>query len=727
MNSETNIADLLRSRFGHEKFLPPQREIIESVLDGSDTVVLMPTGGGKSLCYQLPALVVDGLTLVVSPLISLMQDQVQALKAQGIAAAFVNSSLPYRESFRVQAEAKRGDLRVLYVAPERLAVPGFRNFLNATNVGLIAIDEAHCISEWGHDFRPDYRNLSALRSDLPSVPMMALTATATDRVRQDIVDELGLREPRVFVSSFNRPNLKYLVLPKRRAFDSLLDLLERHRGQPAIIYRFSRRNTEELASKLAASGYKAAPYHAGLESEVRRETQEKFTRGQVAIIVATIAFGMGIDKPDIRLIVHYELPKSIEGYFQETGRAGRDGQPSDCVLLFSRGDTRKHDYFIDEIEDETAKSNARKKLGEMVEYGDLRTCRRQYLLGYFGERLEEDNCGGCDVCLDSASTAEEYDATEIAQKVLSAVVRTGQRFGARHVAAVLRGSRSKRVLEFGHDRLSVHGIARRSSDDELAAIVDQLVDRGLLARQGDEYPTLAVTSAGLAFLSQRETLALTKPKQPEGAGRPGDRLGLEYDEVLFQRLRALRMQLATERGVSAYVIFPNETLQQMAAFLPLSEDGLSRIHGVGPNKLAEFGDAFLSVLRSYAQENGLEEKSIPFRRTSETRRRQPAGPTDLETKRLLDDGLSVRDIAQGRGLTETTITNHLERLVASGEHVELGHLVPPQDRRTAIARAIHDSAGDLLSPVRELLGDDYSYDEIRLVKIWLRQQSGPGA
>ena len=339
----------------------------------------------------------------------------------------------------MQAEAKRGGLKVVYVAPERLAIPGFRNFLRALKVSLIAIDEAHCISEWGHDFRPEYRNLSLLRADLPTVPIMALTATATERVRQDMVEQLGLQHARTFVSSFKRPNLYYVVRPKRGTFESLLHLLGQHRGQPSIVYRFSRQDTENLATRLAAYGYKAAPYHAGLETGVRRETQERFVRDEVSIIVATIAFGMGIDKADIRLVVHYDLPKSIEGYFQETGCAGRDGLPSDCVLFFSRGDTRKHDFFIDEIEDEAARRNAKEKLAQMVEYGDLRTCRRRFLLAYLGEKLQSDNCGGCDICLASTSPGEEYDATEIAQKVLSAVIRTGPE--VRRQARLRRASR----------------------------------------------------------------------------------------------------------------------------------------------------------------------------------------------------------------------------------------------------------------------------------------------
>ena len=594
----TDLQDLLRSRFGHDDFLPLQREIIESVMGGNDALVLMPTGGGKSLCYQLPALALDGLTLVVSPLIALMQDQVGALKAIGIEAAFINSTQPRHEVARVQAAALSGDLKLLYVAPERLAMPGFKDGLRRLRVKLIAIDGAHCISEWGHDFRPDYRNLRDLRDDYPMAPIMALTATATEKVRRDIVNQLGLgvREP--FVSSFNRPNLTYEARPKRRAFDSVLELLERHRDQPAIIYRFSRQDTERLASKLSANGYSAAPYHAGLDGDVRRKTLDSFLDGRLKIVVATIAFGMGIDKPDIRLIVHYDLPKSVEGYFQETGRAGRDGRPSDCVLLYSSGDQWKHDFFIKAINDEAARGNARQMLTRMVEYGELRTCRRRFLLSYFGEELDDDNCQGCDVCLASEQPEREFDATDIAQKIISAVVRTGQRFGARHVAAVLRGSKSERVRSAGHDRLSVYGIARDFSDEAVADFIGKLVDKGLLGKNGTEYPTLSVTPAGRDFIARRERLCLERPpgRRSVNSGRSVD--VREMDGDLYGRLKDLRLRIASELGKPAYIVFSDASLREMASEVPRTNEDFLRVHGVGPQKLERFGAAFLSEIAS---------------------------------------------------------------------------------------------------------------------------------
>ena len=497
---------------GMPAFLPMQEDVIGNVLAGRDSLVLMPTGSGKSLCYQLPALCLDGVTLVVSPLIALMKDQVDGLRSRGIGADFINSTMSYSDVRRVQMEAYNGRLDILYAAPERIAMPHFRNFLRALKLGLIAIDEAHCISEWGHDFRPDYRNLQALRDDFPAVPVIALTATATERVRQDIVDHLRMPDAAQFVASFNRPNLTYRVVPKRRSFRALVDLLRKCGDGSAIIYCFSRRSTEKLASRLSKRGFRALPYHAGLEDDVRRDTQERFLRDETPIIVATIAFGMGVDKPNVRLVVHYDLPKTIEGYYQETGRAGRDGLPSECVLFYSYRDKINQEYFIRQIEDEAERRNAEAKLAKMVEYGEAKSCRRAFLLDYFGEEWLEESCGACDVCFEASGQGDSgnvYDGTEIAQKVLSAIVRTGEMFGAAHVVAVLRGSRSQRVLRSGHDRLSVYGIARGVLGEDLKDVIDQLIDKGLAARRTDhEYPTLYVTARGREFLKNRESVTL---------------------------------------------------------------------------------------------------------------------------------------------------------------------------------------------------------------------------
>ena len=710
------VLDLLKSRFGYESFLPLQEEIVRHVLGKDHCLVLMPTGGGKSLCYQLPALCLDGLTLVVSPLIALMKDQVDALRANGIPAAFVNSSLPSSEIGSIHTAALMGRIKILYVAPERLTVPGFVSFLDSVSVSLIAIDEAHCISEWGHDFRPDYRNLKALRARFPDVPCIALTATATERVREDIVTQLEIPDGKTFLSSFNRKNLTYTVLPKSDRFGELLKLLSKHKGESAIIYCFSRKGTEELVADLADEGLNALPYHAGLDPATRRTNQERFIRDETPIIVATIAFGMGIDKPDVRLIVHYDMPKSVEGYYQETGRAGRDGLPSDCVLFYSPGDRSKQEYWIGQMEDEEEQDRARRKLDGMVDYSELTRCRRAYLLLYFGEELEDGKCGGCDVCL---ADMEEFDATIITQKILSAVIRTEERFGVSYVADVLRGSRAKRVIETGHDKLSVYGIARDFSKDEITSISRQLVDEGLLAKEKGEYPTLSVTASGREFLQSRATLRLTRKKESAPERKRSADSHLDYDRGLFELLRNVRRELAEERSVPPYVVFGDASLMQMAYFLPQSRESFSRITGVGATKLEEYGEIFVKHIREYAEQHGLQDRERPFEPRKSRSVRRP-GSTYAKTLGLLRQGLTLNEIATQRGLSPGTVIGHLERLAAHGERIDVSRQLEPE-RFDNIRQEIERSETSWLSEIRDALGDGYSYDEIRLVRLHLQR------
>ena len=716
------MLEQLKAYFGFDQFLPLQEDIISKVLAKHDSLVLMPTGGGKSLCYQLPAIQFRGLTLVVSPLIALMKDQVDGLKANGVPVGLLNSTLSPDESAEVQDQARRGELKMLYVAPERLTLPGFQRFLRSLEISLIAIDEAHCISEWGHDFRPDYRNLKALREGFPKVPVIALTATATTQVREDIVAQLGLNKPDIFISSFNRPNLTYTIQPKTEPLNTLLNLLDKHPGGSTIIYRFSRKATEETAIELTDRGFSALPYHAGLDRDLRRETQEKFIRDQVQIVVATIAFGMGIDKPDVRLVVHYDLPKTVEGYYQETGRAGRDGLPSDCVLFYSYGDRSKQEYFISNIEDDDERDKAHIKLGQVLTLCDLQTCRRAYLMEYLGEHWPKTDCGGCDICL---LPREEFDATEIAQKILSTSIRTGERFGANYLVDVLRGSNNKTVKERGHHDLPVFGISRDMDSNDLKEMVRSLVTNGFLTQQSSGYPTLSVSARGRKFLKDRESLTLTRPKHTAlTMPKSLDTLNREtaYDTKLFDELAALRLEIAAQREVPAYQIFGNKALQQMAFHMPVDEQQFSNISGVGYAKLRDFSRPFLKVINEYIQANSqyTEIKRVPI---TAPKRRTVLGinMSIRETRDLISQGLSMAEAAEERGISETTIRSHLERLVQEGGQVELNHLLPSEERRIKIESAFKEIGEARLTPVRDMLGEDYSWDELAVVRLALRQ------
>ena len=722
---------ILKANFGFESFRGQQEVVIRRVLAGGDSLLLMPTGGGKSLCYQLPALAMDGVTLVISPLIALMKDQVDGLNANGIAARFINSTLPVRDVEGVQGEVRRGLVKILYIAPERLAVEGFRRFLSGLRVSLIAIDEAHCISEWGHEFRPDYRNLRQLREMFPGTPLLALTATATERVRRDIVEQLDLKGAEVFVSSFNRANLSYAVRAKDNVERQLPALLSRWKGSPAIVYCYSRQETEDVAAALNAQGWVARAYHAGLSAEERRRTQEGFSRDRVPIIVATIAFGMGVDKPDVRLVVHTSLPKSVESYYQETGRAGRDGLPSECVLLYSYGDKVRQEFFIKRMDDEGERRNAQGKLDQMVRYAQLHTCRRRYLLEYFGERWDEVDCGGCDVCLASEERGE-FDATEIAQKALSAVVRTGERYGAAHVAGVLVGSKEKRILAAGHDELSVYGIVRDYDRSQLREVLGLLQARGLLALNDGEYPTLRLTDEGREFLQNRSRLSLPRLqatlRQAQGERVASASAGetVEYDDGLFQELRALRRRLADAQDVPAFVVFGDVALRHMAASRPTTLEAFGRIPGVGKAKLEAYGAAFVDAICGYSDAHGLAAAEGTIEGTARRSNGHRASTYD-STRELLARGRSVEAIARERGISAKTVLGHIEHLARRGEPLEVGHLQPAPERMGRIEEAIAVCGGAFLRPLWEYLGSEFSYDEIRIARVCLRVQGRLGA
>ena len=595
----------LKTTFGYGSFHPLQREIIETSLAGRDVFALLPTGGGKSLCFQLPALLRPGLTVVVSPLIALMKDQVDQLQAAGVAATYLNSSLDADESRSRLRGLHRGEFRLLYVAPERLLLDNWKDNLAGWNVTALAIDEAHCVSEWGHDFRPEYRQLAKLRDLLPDVPVMALTATATDRVRADIVKHLKLRDPATFVASFNRPNLSYRVVPKDQPAKQVIDFVRRREHESGIIYCASRATAERVAESLAGRGFSARPYHAGLDAAERSRNQELFLRDECRIICATIAFGMGINKPNVRWIIHHDLPKNIEGYYQETGRAGRDGLPGDCLLLFSAGDIAKQTHFLDEITDAHEQAVARAQLRQIVHYAESAGCRRAELLDYFGERFPLDNCGACDNCLEPRET---YDGTVVAQKFLSCVYRIQQAggfsVGLNHVVEVLTGADTEKIARWGHDRLSTYGIGRDLARPAWAAIGRELMRLGYVAVAEGGFATLELTAEGREVLRSRAAITLTKPMDLPKARRVKRREGdIACDEVLFEHLRTLRKRLADERKVPAYVIFGDATLREMARAYPTRVGELEGITGVGEKKRAEFGETFTAAIAGFLETN----------------------------------------------------------------------------------------------------------------------------
>ena len=701
---------------------------MDAVMDGNDTLVVMPTGGGKSLCYQLPALALPGVTLVVSPLIALMKDQVDGLKANGIAADCLNSGMSGEEQSRVQMKAYRGELKMLYVAPERIVQPGFQRFLKSIELSLIAVDEAHCISQWGHEFRPDYRNLRQLRRLAPDTPVIALTATATQRVRDDILAQLDMKSPAIFTGSINRPNLRYAVFPNTDKYDLLVEYLRRREGASAIIYRGSQKGCDELAADLVEVGMKALPYHAGLGSATRQRNQERFVRDEVAVIVATVAFGMGIDKPDIRLVAHYDMPGSIERYYQESGRAGRDGLSSDCIVFYGAQDREREMFFIRGTENDLERESAQTKLDAMVSYCQTGACRRAALLRYFGEEPGEESCDSCDVC-----EAETFDATVISQKILSAVIRTGERFGAAHVSQVLTGRRVKSVTERGHDSLSVFGIVDDYTAKAIREIMATLVGRGLLERSDTQYPTLAVTRRGRRFLNDRESIELPVLESTRQVSRRAN-AEMDYDDHLFQELRELRTKLASERGVPPYVVFGDVSLREMAHYYPQNQDSFLRITGVGRVKLLDFGDEFLDVIRSYAEQKGIEDRagkaspksSRESRRSSNGRSSRDSGMgSSLEkTLALLQDGLAFQEVVNRRGLAGSTVSSHLEWLIESGELEDYERFLPAEADLKRITHALETVGHERLRPVHEALGGEYSYWKIRLARAHVRRQSG---
>ena len=714
--------DALKTIFGYDDFRPLQAEIIDNILAQRDTLVVMPTGGGKSLCYQIPALLLDGLTVVVSPLISLMQDQVSQLQAVGIAAVFLNSTVTYVAQAAIGQQLRQGLIKLLYVAPETLLKPDTLALLDQSNLACLAIDEAHCISQWGHDFRPEYRQIAAVRQRLPHVVTVALTATATPRVQQDIQQTLNFKDTNTFIASFDRPNLFIEVAPKTNTLHQVLNFIASHPDQSGIIYCATRKTVDALTAELEDRGLSVRAYHAGLDAHTRNRNQTDFIRDNVQIMVATIAFGMGIDKPDVRFVLHVDLPQNMEHYYQQIGRAGRDGLRSDCLLLFGYGDVTTIRYFIDRGA-ESERRGREARLQVMVSWAETAVCRRQQLIGYFGETYSQDNCNMCDNCI--REDKEPDDLSLAAQKFLSCVYRTGQLFGMSHIIDVLRGSRSQKVLQKGHDQLSTYNIGTEFSKRDWQHLARQFIQQGLLT-QDPEYGSLKLTETAWTVM-KGEAKVWGQLAEQQAISDVAAAVAVEYNGSLFQQLRAKRKELADADGLPPYVIFSDRALQEMATYFPHSVVAFSQVHGVGKAKVEQYADIFLPLIRDFCAANGLSEKlKIAPSRPVSVRRTTIGKSRSEEVGELYAQGQSVDELAATYSVKRQTIISHL------GKYSQMGHELPLErlqaesslelEGQTAVLQTMSDLGPERLSPIFQALDGQVSYEELHLMRViyWLQ-------
>jgi len=712
------LEQALKHFFGYDSFRAGQREIVEAALQKRDQMIVMPTGGGKSLCFQLPALLKPGLTVVVSPLIALMQDQVEALVDNGIGATFLNSTLNSQEVRSRETAILEGKIKLLYVAPERLLGERFLPFLDivAAKLGIsaFAIDEAHCVSEWGHDFRPEYRQMKRVRDRYPDIPIMALTATATERVRQDIIQQLTLRNPYIHVASFNRPNLYYEVRQKNKhSFAEVLQIIQK-KGGSGIIYCLSRKKVEEVAYKLQQSGIPALPYHAGMNDSDRTTNQTRFIRDDVQVMVATVAFGMGINKPDVRFVIHYDLPKNLEGYYQESGRAGRDNEPSHCTLFFGFGDVKTIEYIIDQKPDEQEQRIARQQLRRVINYAQSTDCRRTVQLSYFGDSFP-GNCGNCDNCCHQKPVE---DCTIEAMKFLSCVARCKEKFGMNHIIDVLRGSKNQKVLQYQHHQLSTYGIGKDRSAEDWKNLVRSLLNQGLVDETTDGFPILKLNDKSWEVMKRQRTVEIAiQPKREVQATNRS--LAVEV-ESLFAILRTLRKQIADEQCVPPYVIFADKSLRDMAEKRPQSLTEFVEVYGVGSNKRDKYGKVFLEAIRSFCQEKGLPTGAALSAVAQSSNAGNIPSYTQMQTWELHRRGLTVEGIAEIRGMSPNTIVGHLVELIDMDQKVDIHLLVEPE-RQQPIVQAIEIIGDERLKAIYDFLQEAYSFEEIKLVRAWWRQ------
>ena len=710
--STERLHQALKHFFGYDKFRLNQLAVIETVLAGKDVMGIMPTGGGKSICYQLPAMLLPGITIVVSPLIALMKDQVDSLLANGIHAAYLNSTQSQEEQRAIIQEAQQGNIKLLYIAPERIPSnsSSFIYFLRRLNVSLFAIDEAHCISSWGHDFRPEYLKLSVLKRNFPNTPVIALTASADRQTQDDILLKLAIGTAKVYISSFNRPNIYYYIRPKQNTMARIAEYIFKHKEESGIIYALSRAATEDIAGKLTEMGVKAAYYHAGLDAAERARVQEAFQKDEVRVIAATIAFGMGIDKSNVRYVIHHDVPKNIEGYYQETGRAGRDGLKSEAILFYSRGDIMKMRGFATVEGNPQQTEISLKKLKMMELFCESDMCRRQYLMNYFGESFPA-YCGSCDFCM---SSLEQKDATVEAQKLLSAIVRTGERYGAGYIIDFLRGSNSEKIQP-AHKQLKTYGIGKDWKKEEWQWLMQQMLNGGFLSRTEDQYSTLILNEKSKAILKGESKLMLVIQKEKRDEVEEED--VLDYDTELMKSLRVVRNDLADREHVPAYNIVPDNTLVELATYLPSNFNELKQISGFGDYKVAKYGGAFLKEIDKAVKAKGLQSRmhlKVPKTVKKATEPKPPTGETFQATLTMHKQGYSIEEIAEKRRLSLQTVETHLARFITTGE-VDIFKLVSPYkvDRIMELLAESDNKIG--LRPLKDKLGDDFSYGEIRLV------------
>lgn len=704
MSTFSSLEDALKHYFGYDTFRPGQKKIIAAALQNKDLLTIMPTGGGKSLCFQLPALLRQGITIVVSPLIALMQDQVDALQDNGINATYLNSTLQYEERRSRQIAILKNQVKLLYVAPERLLNQRFGLFLNRVQqdigISAIAIDEAHCVSEWGHDFRPEYSNLKLIRQRYPQIPLQALTATATKRVRQDIIQQLELRSPDVHVASFDRSNIHYEVEPKdRNIYRKLLRAIKNESGA-GIVYCLSRKRVDEVANRLKQDGIDALPYHAGLSDQERSSNQTSFLRDDVQVIVATVAFGMGINKPDVRFVFHYDLPRSLESFYQESGRAGRDGESSKSILFFSLGDRKKIEFLINQKSDPSEQKIALQQLRQVIDYAEGHDCRRKIILRYFGERYP-GNCNRCDNCLNPKPIE---DWTVEAQKFLSCVARCQEKFGTNHIVDVLIGSRKQKIHQYGHHLVSTYGIGKGRTADEWRMLGRSLVHQGLVGQTTDGYPILKLNKRSWEVFRGQLKVEIAVNKSPNKTTKTYNPRK-EEAELLFEKLRKLRKQIADHNSLAPYMIFADSSLKLMAQLRPQNITNFANLSGVNEYKAQQYGDRFISTILEFNEQHKLP-VSLPSK-------------SQMATLQLHLQDLSIEEIAAQRGFAVSTISSHLSELMEMNQPVALNKLVSA-DKQQVIIEAI-EKFGDLtLKTIKEALGEDYSYDEIRLVRGWWR-------